>query len=252
MVGKAGRSAVKALLKGLVSRHGIDLTIANGENMAGGLGITRETAAELLESGVQVITTGNHVWRQRDAAALVSEEARVLRPANYPALCPGLGAGVYTSTRGVRVGVLNLIGRTFMEPVDCPFQAVDREMPTLQERVKVVVVDIHAEATSEKIALGRYLEGRASAVIGTHTHVQTADECIFPGGTAYLTDVGMTGPRDSVLGVQVEPVISRFRTGMPHRFELAPGPVVLNAVVVDIDEGTGQARGIARVAETFE
>jgi metallophosphoesterase (TIGR00282 family) len=252
VVGKAGRGAVKALLKGLVSRHGIDLTIANGENMAGGLGITRETAAELLEAGVQVITTGNHVWRQRDAAALVSEEARVLRPANYPALCPGLGAGVYTSTRGVRVGVLNLIGRTFMEPVDCPFQAADREMPTLQERAKVVVVDVHAEATSEKIALGRYLEGRASAVIGTHTHVQTADECIFPGGTAYLTDVGMTGPRDSVLGVQVDPVISRFRTGMPHRFELAPGPVVLSAVVVDIDEETGQARGIERVAETFE
>ena len=237
---------VRARLKHLVARHQADFVIANGENAAGGLGLTWETAQELFDAGVHVLTTGNHVWRQREAAPPGGGgPARVLRPANYPSMCPGRGSGVFLAPGGGKVGVLNIIGRTFMEPLDCPFLATDREIPPLQERTKVVVVDMHAEATSEKIALGWYLEGRASAVLGTHTHVPTADEHVLPGGTAYITDVGMTGPRDSVLGVSVKPVINRFRTGMPHRFELATGPVLLSAVVVDIDEGTGSARGVS-------
>jgi hypothetical protein len=243
---------VRALLKGLVAKHHIDFTIANGENAAGGLGITRQTVAELLDAGVQVITTGNHIWRQKEAAQLVEEEPRVLRPANFPSSCPGRGAAVYKTARGTPVGVLNLVGRVFMEPLDCPFAATDQEIGPLQERAKVVLVDMHAEATSEKVALGWYLDGRASAVLGTHTHVQTSDEHLLPRGTAYITDVGLTGPRDSVLGVAVKPVLARFRTGMPHRFELASGPAVLNAVVVEIDEETGTARSIQRVIECYE
>jgi len=252
VVGRPGRRAVRALLKGLVARHQVDFTIANGENAAGGLGITRATAAELLDAGVQVITTGNHIWRQREAAQLVEEEPRVLRPANFPSACPGRGGAVFTTARGRTVAVLNLLGRVFMEPLDCPFAATDRELGPLQERTKVVLVDMHAEATSEKMAMGWYLDGRASAVLGTHTHVQTSDERLLPRGTAYITDVGLTGPRDAVLGVSAKPVLERFQTGMPRRFELAPGPVVLNAVVVDIDEETGTARSIQRVIEVHE
>ncbi len=251
MVGHPGREALRARLKHLVAQHRIDFVIANGENAAGGLGLTRETAQELFETGVHVLTSGNHIWKQKEAVQLVEEEPRVLRPANYPSLCPGRGAGVFLAPGGQKVGVLNINGRTFMEPLDCPFAATDRELPPLQERTKVVVVDIHAEATSEKIALGWYLDGRVSAVLGTHTHVQTADERVLPQGTAYLTDVGMTGPRDSVLGVGVKSVVSRFRTGMPHRFELAPGPVLINAVMVDIDEDTGEAREITRLTEVY-
>jgi len=242
---------VRARLKPLVQQFGADFVMANAENAAGGLGITRETAEELLAAGVHVLTSGNHIWRQREAVKLVEEEPRVLRPANFPSACPGRGAGVFVAPGGGKVGVLNVTGRTFMEPLDCPFRATDEEIPALQERTKVVVVDIHAEATSEKIALGWYLDGRVSAVLGTHTHVQTADERILPNGTAYITDVGMTGPRDSVLGVSRNAVIARFRTGMPHRFEVAPGPVLVNAVVVDIDEQTGSARTIERIAREF-
>ncbi len=243
---------MKALLGGLCKRHQVDFTIANGENSAGGLGITRDTARELLEAGVEAITTGNHIWRQKDAARLVEEEPRVLRPANFPSACPGRGAAVYTTAQGARIGVLNLIGRTFMEPLDCPFEATEREIKPLHGRTDVVVVDVHAEATSEKLALGWFLDGRASAVLGTHTHVQTADERLLPGGTAFISDVGMTGPRDSVLGVQIDPVVAHFRTGMPHRFGLATGPVMLNGVVVEVDEEGGQARSIQRVLEVTE
>jgi len=251
-VGRPGRIAVRALLKGLVARYEVDFTLANGENAAGGLGLTRDTTAELLAAGVQVITTGNHSWRQKEAERLVEEEPRVLRPANFPSACPGRGAAVFSTARGVPVGVLNLVGRVFMEPFDCPFRTTDQELGPLQERAKVVLVDIHAEATSEKVAMGWYLDGRVSAVLGTHTHVQTSDERVLPQGTAYITDVGMTGPRDSVLGVLAKPVIERFQRGMPRRFEVAPGPVVLNAVLVDTDEGTGTARSIARVTEVYE
>jgi hypothetical protein len=243
---------VRALLKALVARYQADFTIANGENLAGGLGITRETAGELLEAGVQAITTGNHVWRQKSAEQLVEEEPRVLRPANFPSACPGRGAAVFSTARGAPIAVLNVAGRVFMEPLDCPFGATDREIGPLQERAKVVLVDMHAEATSEKVAMGWYLDGKVSAVLGTHTHVQTSDERVLPQGTAYITDVGMTGPRDSVLGVLAKPVLERFRTGMPRRFEVASGPVVLNAVVVDISEETGTARSIQRVIEVHE
>jgi metallophosphoesterase (TIGR00282 family) len=252
IVGRPGRETVRALLGDLIARHQIDFTIANGENLAGGLGITRDTAREVLEAGVEVITTGNHIWRQREAVVLVKEEPRVLRPANYPRECPGRGADVFLTARGTPVGVLNLVGRVFMEPLDCPFIATEEEMKSLHGKTNVVVVDVHAEATSEKLALAWHMDGRASAVLGTHTHVQTGDERILPRGTAYLTDVGMTGPRDSVLGVSVVPVIAHFRTGMPHRFELASGPTVLNAVVVDVDEETGTARSIRRIVEVRE
>jgi hypothetical protein len=233
----------------LVQKHQIDITIANGENAAGGIGITRVVAQELLECGVDVLTTGNHVWRQRDALDLVEEERRVLRPANYPPGAPGRGAEVYETSGGHLVGVLSLVGRTFMNAVDCPFRAADGEIESLRGRTPLIVVDMHAEATSEKVAMGWYLDGRVSLVVGTHTHVRTADERILPRGTAYITDVGMTGPRDSVLGMKIDPVIRRFLTALPERFELAEGPVMLNAIIVDVDAETGKAQKIERVLE---
>jgi metallophosphoesterase (TIGR00282 family) len=252
VVGRPGRSGVQACLKELVQRYDVDFTIANGENAAGGMGLTEAVAHELLEAGIDVLTTGNHVWRHRAAEAFLATELRVLRPANYPPASPGRGAGVYRTKDGASVGVVNLIGRTFMEPLDCPFRAADREIEELRGITDVIVVDIHAEATSEKLAMGWHLDGRVSAVIGTHTHVQTADERLLPKGTGYITDVGMVGPRDSVLGVKAEPIIYRFLTGMPSRFELAEGPVVLNAVVTNIDAEAGTALAIERVIESVE
>lgn len=249
IVGRPGREAVKACLRSLVRRHEIELTIANAENAAGGMGITEAVAEELLQAGVDVLTTGNHVWRQRDAAAYLEAEPRVLRPANFPPGAPGRAAGLFTTRDNNRVAVLNLQGRTFMEPIDCPFRAADQEIEGLRGRTNVIVVDMHAEATSEKVAMGWYLDGRVSAVVGTHTHVQTADERILPQGTAYLTDVGMTGPRDSVLGVKVRPVIERFLTGMPSRFELAGEPLALNGAVLSVDPETGSAQSVLRVIE---
>jgi metallophosphoesterase (TIGR00282 family) len=252
VVGRPGRAAVRARLAELVNRHQVDFTIANGENAAGGLGLTAATAEELLDCGVDVITTGNHVWRRRELAAFIEGERRVLRPANFPPGAPGQGSDVFVTAHSGAVGVLCVVGRVFMEPLDCPFRTADREIEALRGRTNVIVVDVHAEATSEKIALGRYLDGRVSAVIGTHTHVQTADEVTLAGGTAYITDVGMTGPAESILGVTPEPVINRFLTGMPSRFQVAEGPVILNAVVVSIDTETGTARSIVRVAELTE
>lgn len=247
VVGQPGREAVKALLPALVARYEVDFAIANGENAAGGMGITAAVAEELLQAGVDVLTTGNHVWRQRDALRLLEQEPRVLRPANYPPGAPGRGAEVYQTEHSGPIGVLNLLGRTFMQPLDCPFRAADREIEALRGRTSVIIADIHAEATSEKLAMGWYLDGRASAVIGTHTHVQTADERVLPQGTAYITDVGMTGPRDSVLGVRVEGIVQRFLSGLPCRFEVASGAQALNAVVVDINPETGTANSIERV-----
>jgi len=252
IVGRPGRNGVRACLAGLVSRYGIDFTIANAENAAGGMGITTAVGEDLFAAGVDVLTTGNHVWRQRDAVSYVETEPRVLRPANYPPAAPGRGSEVFLTAHSGPVGVLNLLGRTFMEPLDCPFRAADREIESLRGKTRVIVADVHAEATSEKLALGWYLDGRVSAVIGTHTHVQTADERVLPQGTAYITDVGMTGPRDSILGVRAEPIIERFVSGMPTRFEVAPGPVLLNAVVVSIDTETGTANSIERVIESIE
>jgi hypothetical protein len=249
IVGRPGREAVRVRLPELVREHAADLVIANGENLAGGLGVTPETAQEMLALGVDVLTMGNHVWKHREFMEYAKSEARILRPVNYPPGAPGYGAGVFQSHSGVTVGVLNLIGRIFMEPLDCPFRAADAEIEALRGKTRVIVVDFHAEATSEKVALGWHLSGRVSALIGSHTHVQTADERILPPGTAYITDVGMVGPRDSVIGVKRELIISRFRTGLPTKFEVATGPAVLCAVVVAVDTETGLARSITRVLE---
>ncbi|MFB3881170.1 MAG: TIGR00282 family metallophosphoesterase [Armatimonadota bacterium] len=252
VVGKPGRQALQARLRGLVRRYEVEFTIANGENAAGGLGITPTVAEELLSAGVDCLTTGNHVWKHREFLQYAAAERRVLRPANYPPGAPGLGSEVYRTPQGGAVGVLNVVGRVFMEPLDCPFRAMDREIEALRGRTRVLVADIHAEATSEKVALGWYVDGRVSAAIGTHTHVQTADERILPKGTAYITDAGMTGPRDSVIGIKRELVVERFVSGMPRKFEVATGPVVLSGVVVSVDEETGRARSIERFLEVVE
>jgi metallophosphoesterase (TIGR00282 family) len=243
---------VRARLPELISRYEIGFTIANGENAAGGLGITPAVAEELLAAGVNALTTGNHVWRHKSFVDYAHSETRVIRPANYPSGTPGGGAHIYATPHSGCIGLLSVAGRVFMEPLDCPFRVADREIEALRGKTDMIVVDIHAEATSEKVALGWYLDGRVAAAIGTHTHVQTADERVLPKGTAYITDAGMTGPRDSVIGIKQDAIIERFLTGMPTRFEVATGPAVLNAVVVAIDEGTGTARSIERVTEVVE
>ncbi|MCL6479448.1 MAG: TIGR00282 family metallophosphoesterase [Peptococcaceae bacterium] len=251
IVGKPGRRAVKQNLPGLVSQLAVDMVIANGENAAGGNGITRDSAQELFASGVDVITMGNHVWNKKEIYAYINQEARIVRPANYPPGAPGRGFGVFRAKNGVELGVINILGRIFMQELDCPFRKADELINQLKEKVNIIFVDFHAEASSEKMAMGWYLDGRAAAVCGTHTHVQTADERILPEGTAYISDVGMTGPRDSVIGVQKELVIEKFITQMPRRFEVAEGLYQFNAVLIDIDEALGRAVGIERI-QNFE
>ncbi|OPY58209.1 MAG: hypothetical protein A4E55_01104 [Pelotomaculum sp. PtaU1.Bin035] len=247
IVGRPGRLAVKANLSGLKREFNLDLVIANGENAAGGNGITREVAQELFLSGVDVLTMGNHVWNKKEALDYIDHEERIVRPANYPPGAPGLGFNVYKTFRKVKVAVINLAGRVFLEALDCPFRKADELVARVKEQAKVIVVDFHAEATSEKVAMGWYLAGRVSAVCGTHTHVQTADERILPGGTAYITDLGMTGPWNSVIGAKKEIVIDRFITQLPLRIEAATGLFQFNGVVIDIDEETGEAAAIQRI-----
>ncbi len=247
--GRPGRRILTARLPALRRLHGADLVIANGENAAGGSGINAAVAEELFAAGVDVITGGNHTWQIREAYELLDSDPRILRPANYPPGVPGRGSAVVTTRSGRTAGVVNLMGRVFMGELDDPFRAARAEADRLRERTPVIVVDFHAEATSEKQALAWYLDGRVSAVVGTHTHVQTADERILPGGTAYITDVGMTGPRDGIIGMDRSRILERFLTQLPVRFEVAGGPAQLNAVVVDVDEATGRAREILRVAE---
>ncbi|KAB2673981.1 MAG: TIGR00282 family metallophosphoesterase [Verrucomicrobia bacterium] len=249
IVGEPGRRAVKILLPVLRERHGLGFVIANGENSAGGNGITAALAQELFQSGVDVITTGDHVWDQKETAGLLAREPRVLRPANYPPGVPGNGSVVHARPDGPPVAVLNLQGRTFMPALENPFVLAVAEVRRLRESTPVVFVDFHAEATSEKIAMGRMLDGQISGLVGTHTHVQTADEWVLPRGTAYLTDAGFTGPHDGILGREVEPIVRRFLTNMPQRFEVASGRVLLQGAVIDIDEATGLARGITRISE---
>lgn len=249
IVGRPGRRALAALLPGLIERHELDFVIANAENAAGGMGVTAEVVEELLGLGVNVLTSGNHVWKNRQAYAIIEAEQRLLRPANYPSGAPGRGSGVYLSAAGGPVAVLNLIGRVFMEALDDPFQVALRELERLEQQARVIIVDMHAEATSEKLALGWLLDGRVTAVIGTHTHVQTADERFLPKGTAYLTDVGMVGPWESVLGVKPELIVERFLRRLPNRFELAGGAVEFNGVVLTIDGETGKATRIERIHE---
>ncbi len=247
IVGKGGRDAARTMLPTLRDLYSPHFVIVNGENAAGGLGITPEIASGLLQSGVHAITLGNHTWNKRAIMDYIDHEPRLLRPANYPAGTPGRGHGVFTADNGARVGVANVMGRVFMEPLDDPFREADTIMEAFRGQAAVSVFDFHAEATSEKMAFGHYLDGRASVVAGTHTHVQTADERLLPRGTAYITDVGMVGPQHSVLGMSTEIVLERFLSALPNRFEVADGPIVLCGIVADVDPETGHATHIERV-----
>jgi metallophosphoesterase (TIGR00282 family) len=242
VIGKPGRRALQQFLPGLINEYDVDLVIANGENSAHGIGITVKTAQELLDAGVDVITSGNHIWAQREIVNHMDGNLPIIRPLNFP---PGVAGRGYLIIDGVLV--VNLIGRVFVGPADCPFRAMDSLLSSLRPLPKVIVVDFHAEATSEKIALGRYLDGRVSAVLGTHTHVGTADGHIMPGGTAYVTDIGMVGPMDSIIGDDVDNVLESFLSGLPHRLSVGKGLAALDAMLLDIDEKTGKAAGIRRI-----
>jgi metallophosphoesterase (TIGR00282 family) len=249
IVGEPGRRAVKVLLPKLREQHALDFIVANGENSAGGSGITPKMAAELFAAGVNVITSGDHLWDQKEVGELLHNESRFLRPLNYPAGTAGNGCAVYQLPHLPPVAVMNAQGRTFMQALENPFLMAREEVERLHKLTNIIFIDFHAEATSEKIAFARMLDGRVSAVVGTHTHVQTADEQIFPGGTAYLSDAGFTGPQESVLGREIEPVIRRFLTNAPQRFEVAKNRVMLHGAVIQIDEASGKALKIQRVAE---
>ncbi|HHV61829.1 MAG TPA: TIGR00282 family metallophosphoesterase [Firmicutes bacterium] len=252
VVGRAGRRAVKTLLPRIADLHAPDIVIANGENVAGGFGLTDETVKELFAAGVHILTTGNHVWNKKEIYEILEREPRILRPANYPPGAPGRGSGVFCSDGGVKFGVINLSGRVFMGNLDCPFRCAETLVEVLRKETNTILVDFHAEATSEKVALGWFLDGRVTAVVGTHTHVQTADERLLDHGTAYMTDLGMTGPVDSVIGVKKELVIGKFLSQMPIRFETATGRVCLSGAVIDVDESSGRARSIERVYELYD
>lgn len=247
-MGRPGRDITRAAIRTLVERHDIDLVVANVENAAGGFGVTRDICEELLGYGIAVMTSGNHIWDKKEVLDYIPGEPRLLRPANYPGGVPGAGRYLATSARGEAVGIVNVMGRVFMTPIDDPFQVVLREIEQLRAKTRLILVDFHAEATSEKIAMGWHLDGKVTAVIGTHTHVQTADARVLPGGTAYITDAGMTGPHDSIIGVDKSAALGRFLNGMPVRFEAATGDVKLHAVVVAADAKTGRAKGIERIS----
>ncbi len=243
---RPGRRAVRELLPGLVSEHAVDVTIINAENAAGGFGTTRKIADELFEYGADVLTGGNHTFDKSEFFDVLEDRELVLRPHNYPSENPGAGVAII-EREGVRVAVLNLQGRVYMPPTDCPFQAADRLLASLEGQADVVIVDFHGEATSEKYAMAWYLDGRVSALVGTHTHVQTADEQVFPEGMAYISDLGMTGPHHSIIGVKIEQSLGRFLNARPARFEAAKKDVRLHGVIVDIDEASGRARSIHRI-----
>jgi metallophosphoesterase (TIGR00282 family) len=245
--GEPGRRALARAVPRLVAQRQIDIVIGNGENAAGGFGITPELAEELFDLGLAVITTGNHAWDKKEILDYFPREPRLLRPANYPDGVPGHGSVVVESASGEQLGVLQLMGRAYMPTLDCPFQVAKRELAALKKRTVAVIVDMHAEATSEKMAMGHYLDGEVVAVVGTHTHVQTADDQILPKGTAYVTDIGMTGPLHSVIGVKKELAIEKFLTGMPRRFEVASGPSVFCAVLLELDARLGKALSIERI-----
>ena len=248
VVGRPGRELVRKGLRALIEVHGVDFVIANAENAAAGFGVTKDIGDALLEYGIDVMTSGNHIWDKKEVIDYIKAEPRLLRPANYPAGVPGRGSSVADTGDGRAVGVINVMGRVFMLPIDDPFAVVLREIDAIRHRTRVIFVDFHAEATSEKIAMGWHLDGRVTAIIGTHTHVQTADERILPKGTAYLTDVGMTGPHDSIIGMEVGPSLARFLNGMPTKFEPATGNPRLNGVIVEADDRTGLAKRIVRIS----
>ncbi|MEA3328441.1 MAG: TIGR00282 family metallophosphoesterase [Candidatus Omnitrophota bacterium] len=249
IVGSPGRQAIKTLLGKLKTVHKPELVVANGENAAGGSGLTPAMVKELLSFGIDVITSGDHIWKKKEVLDIIDIENRLLRPANYPFGVPGKGSLVIEGKSGIKIGVINLLGRVFMMPMDCPFKSVREEIDRIKKETRVIVVDIHAEATSEKIAMGWYLDGLVSAVAGTHTHVQTSDEKILPNKTAYISDIGMTGPINSVLGRRKEQVLERFITCMPVRFQMADENIQLQGVVIDIDPRTGRASFIERIIE---
>ncbi|WP_449245827.1 TIGR00282 family metallophosphoesterase [Desulfobacca acetoxidans] len=246
IMGSPGRKAVAGLLHKVVDKHQIDLVIANVENASGGIGVTPEVAEQLFQMGIDIMTSGNHIWKHKEIMPYLDANDRILRPANYPEGAPGQGLTVIETAVGESVAVLNLEGRIFMNPLDCPFRTADRELASLPSTIKIILVDMHAEATSEKLALAWYLDGRASAVIGTHTHVQTADERILPGGLGYLTDAGMTGPADGVIGMDRQVIIHRFLTHLPQKFKVASHNLQLQGVVLDI-AATGQCQELRRI-----
>jgi metallophosphoesterase (TIGR00282 family) len=248
IVGRPGRELVRRGLASIVDHHAVDFVVANVENAAAGFGITRDVGDQLLDCGVEVMTSGNHIWDKKEALDYIGAEPRLLRPANYPAGVPGKGSYMARTRGGETVGVINVMGRVFMLNIDDPFAVVLREIEAMRQRTRTIFVDFHAEATSEKIAMGWHLNGRVTAVVGTHTHVQTADERILPKGTAYLTDVGMTGPHDSVIGVEIDAALGRFLNAMPARFETASANPRLHAVIVETDSDTGHASDIERLS----
>ncbi len=247
VMGEPGRRVIARTLHKVVAQHAVDLVIANGENTAGGFGITEELAHELFEQGIAAITTGNHAWDKKEAVDLFARERRLLRPANYPDGVPGRGTAILETPSGEKLGLIQLMGRVFMPTLDCPFQTARRAVAALKQETRAIIVDMHAEATSEKMAMGHFLDGEVTAVVGTHTHVQTADEQILPKGTAYLTDIGMTGPLHGVIGIKKELAIEKFLTGMPRRFEVAGGPAVFCAALIELDGALGKAVAIQRI-----
>ncbi|MCX5679757.1 MAG: TIGR00282 family metallophosphoesterase [Candidatus Omnitrophica bacterium] len=252
VVGEPGRRAIKTLLPKLKNSEKLDFVIANAENVAGGSGVTPSMADELLDAGVDVLTSGDHIWKKREVFDYIATSKRLIRPANYPQGAPGMGSTVVKSESGVNIGVINLIGRVFMQSLECPFKAAKIEIDRIKDKARVIIVDMHAEATSEKIALGWYLDGEVSAVLGTHTHVQTADEKILPGGTAFISDAGMTGPFDGVIGRKKDQILQRFLTSLPMKFEMAEGDIQLHGVVIDIDDKTGKADAIKRIQKKLD
>lgn len=251
VVGEPGRKAVIEMLPFLKKERGIDFIIINGENSAAGRGITPKISIDLLRAGAAVITTGDHIWDQKEIVSYIDTEPRLLRPINYPDKTPGQGSVILETPKG-KVGVINVQGRTFMLPhLENPFRIIDEAVAKMRKETRVIFVDVHAETTSEKIAMGRFLDGKVSAVVGTHTHTQTADECVFPGGTAFLCDAGMCGPSESILGREIDPIIARFITNLPVMFPVAKGPVRLQGALIDIDENTGRALAIERVSEFY-
>jgi len=248
IVGRPGRDILKEVLPRIKERDGIDFVITNGENAAGGFGLTPKVAEGLYSNGVDLITSGNHIWARKEVYEIISREPRLIRPANFPPEVPGKGWTV-REAKGNKIGIINLEGQVYLSNLDSPFRCVDAIIERIKKETPVIVVDFHAEVTSEKIAMGWYLDGKVSALIGTHTHVQTADERILPAGTAYITDVGMTGAEDSVIGIKKEIALKRFLTQLPVRMEVASGDVVFSAVIIEIDEKTGKARSIRRLQE---
>jgi hypothetical protein len=252
IVGKPGRRALRQGLPDLIDRLKTDFVIANVENAAGGFGITKTVGEEILSIGVDVMTSGNHIWDKKDVLAYIPKEDRLLRPANYPPGAPGSGSIVVKSASGKNVAVLNLAGRVFMPPLDCPFRTAEQELAALRKETDIIIVDMHAEATSEKYAMGFFLQGKVSAVIGTHTHVQTADERILAEHTAFINDVGMTGPAESIIGVKKDIIIGKFLSQVPARFETASGPAMLSGVILEVNEKSGAATSIQRLQIRFE